>query len=180
MIQVTMLCFQLSFVLFCVSSCAARQSHTGRAAMLMQKNDRILAVNGFYEFMTVIPPQPLIGSFKKHYITKKHRYSNVDEARQFFCAFLDSVLTPLNQEKLLRPYLQNYPMTFQDIDLQVVFVDQEDRPCLPPHFCSIRKVDDLIYYEHYDPKIKKSVAFAIERADRAFRIYNAELKKEAL
>lgn len=157
----------------CSSPSRFYQSPHNQAAAILHKNDQAFAKKGLYEFMTVMPPQPLIGSFKKHYITKTHLLSDVDEARVFFCAFLEALVDPLNQEKSLRPYLQNYPMSFEDVDLQIVFVDDEDRPRLAPHFCSLRKVGETIYYEHYDPVTKRSVASAIERADRACRIYSA-------
>lgn len=165
------------FLALLLVSCGQRPSHLDTAYLLMQKNDKALARDGVFEFMTVHAQGPLIGNFKKHYITKQYHLSDVNEARGFFCCFVDSVVEPLNREKSIRPYLQSFPMTFRNFDLQIVFVDEEDAPLLPPNFCSIRKVGDKIYYEHYDPSIQKSVAFCIEQADRAFRIYRSQLSK---
>ena len=146
----------------------------------MQRNDREFAYSGIVEFMTVMPTQALIGDFKKHYITKQYRLKDVDGARIFFCSFMEAILRPLNEDRSIRPFLKSYPMTFRDMDLQIVFVDEDEAPLLEPYFCSIRKVGDKIYYEHYDTSIQKSVAYSIEFADRAFRIAAAERKKGAL
>ena len=136
----------------------------------MKKSDSELAKEGIFEFMTVVPSSPLIGDFRKHYITKQYKFTEVDPARRFFCSLFDDVLAPLNREKLLRPYFCNYPLTFQDMDLQIVFVDENNKPLLEPYFCSIRKVGENIVAEQYDSEIQKSVAIVIERADRALRI----------
>ena len=167
-----------------LSGCAHQQENVAyyqgvkgvkqEAKKITDAHDNYVATLGFYPFLPEERVGPEIGKVSRHFITKNHRIESVDAARDFFCAFLERYLACFNQRRSLRPYLTCYPLTFETVDLQIVFVDENDKPVMPPSFWSIRKVDQTLFYEIFDKKINKSVAFQTESAARAMRIYRAK------
>jgi len=170
------------FIVFIPLSCVRNTADTfyqKKADLLLQKYDRKAAKQGIYEYREKEMGTPFIGSFKKYYITKQYSFSTMPEARAFFCSFFNELLVPFNENKELRPYLQNYPLSYEDLDLQIVFIDEKGKPLTYPDFWSVRKAGEYLYYEHFDPKINKSVAFDVEPVDRAFRIHQAKIRLQS-
>lgn len=168
----------LSLWLCSCSNYSSEAYHQQSADRIVRQYDKKIAKLGIYEYRSAEKGTPFIGNFKKYYITKKYGFCQIGEARSFFCSFMDSFLTPFNENIGLRPYLQNYPFSYRDIDMQIVFVDEKSKPLAYPQFWSVRKVGEYLYYEHFNPKINKSVAFEVEPIDRAFRIYRMKKYQE--
>jgi hypothetical protein len=91
---------------------------------------------------------------REFYQTRKYRFETIDSAREFFHKLFHDYAQPFNQDARLKPYVQNFPLTSRDIELEITFTDQTLKPLTAPAIARINNVDGVVFYYTYDPQSK--------------------------
>lgn len=86
------------------------------------------------------------------YRTKRYQFATIEEARRFFCPFVERFIKPFNENKEVRPYLRHYPMIAENFNLEVSFADSKNQSLVIPYICTIMLIRGEIRYFTDDPK----------------------------
>lgn len=76
---------------------------------------------------------------------------NVDQGRKLFVDIAEELIRKFNEDEEIRPFLGNYPFTFDNIELGLVFRYNEGGFIQGGYIASIKIVNGVICYSIYDP-----------------------------
>ena len=151
----------------------SKYPHVNKAREIVASTNKNFAKKGIYEYRKVYSYDSEIGEFDHYYIATKYCITDIDEARTFFHTFLEEFLEPLNNDERLRPYLKNYPLTWENVDVDIIFVNEKEELFSVPYFSHIGKQGPAIVYELYDPETKEARVFLAEDLiDQTFYTYS--------
>jgi hypothetical protein len=109
----------------------------------------------------------------------KYRFKNEEEARTFFFEHYTKYANAYNDEKQLRPFLSEFPVTNKMLKISFVFLDKKTRQPIPKPFIGrIGNVGSQFYCWKWDPQNKYFVTTHSEQFERALRIYQSNLQKK--
>lgn len=148
--------------------------HVNHAYAINYKTDVELQRKGFYQSITSWRHQDKIKYFKRYYETKSVQFKDVDEARRFFCKFIDDFLAPLNNDTKLRPFIENHPLTWRNFDVYICFYDTDGQILHPPYIHQMRNTLEDFICEDYDPVAGKFILIHKEPMSIAYEIYKKE------
>lgn len=79
-----------------------------------------------------------------------------DEARARIVDCAEELLTAINENKEIRPYLKNYPFTTKNIKVAIFINDRDRRPVRHPNIgvVSVYESDDIHYYTKEENQMK--------------------------
>jgi hypothetical protein len=146
-------------IIFLFSSCVRfeRYSNPGVKIVhdLQKRNNKKLATIGIYTctFGGHSTGQRVIDGM---YVTNRYRFTSIDQAREFFVAFVDEYTKPFKEEPRIRPYLHNYPLTDSNFEFMVSFYDDKGQELQRPYIQNIMNLGDKIYYSTCDLSVKPS------------------------
>ncbi|MBS0634916.1 MAG: hypothetical protein JSR37_05600 [Verrucomicrobia bacterium] len=146
----------LALILLSFSSCSR---HIDRDDLVVCENIRHannerLEHEGFYTINAGYSYPSTICTIKGSYGTKNHRFSTLKEAHDFFHHFVKEYLKPFNDDQYIRPYLHNYPLTADNLELTILFLDSDGGIMPRPSIASIRLIKGNVYYDIYDRSSK--------------------------
>jgi len=102
-----------------------------------------------------------------------NNHLKVNEARSLYVTLSEMLLNNINQDKVVRPYLHDYPFTIENFDLRLSFYDKQGRRVSEENVCLIFYVKKKIYYCAYNPHAEK---LGDELADLHEETYEAALE----
>ncbi len=78
------------------------------------------------------------------------RRATVEEARELFIKYSQKLLQRINEDEKMRPFLNQYPFTANDIEFGLSFVQKNNRPFTDGSVAYVSVVRGNIYYYRYD------------------------------
>lgn len=148
--------------------------HVNRAHAINYQTDLELQRMGFYQNITSQQYQNKIRIFTRYYETNSIQFKDIDEARRFFCKFIDDFLAPLNNDTKLRPFLENYPLTWKNFDVSICFYGTDGDIPHPPYIHQMRNSLEDFICEDYDAVTGKFILIHKEPMSTAYEIYKKE------
>jgi hypothetical protein len=144
-------------IIMFVASCISFHKYSNPGAKIVHeiqiKNNKKLAKAGIYQCSSGgYGVGPLVTNGM--YITNRYRFTSIDEARAFFCAFVDEYMQPFKDEPRIRPYLHNFPLKEENFEFFISFVDETGEQLQRPYIETIMNRDNKIYYSTFDPLAK--------------------------
>ena len=79
---------------------------------------------------------------------------------------------PLNNDEILRSYLKNYPLTWKNIDVDIIFVNEKEELFSVPYFSHIGKSGIAVVYDFYNPETKEATVFLGETMEETYNACN--------
>jgi hypothetical protein len=107
-----------------------------------------------------------------------NRYVDVVQARKIIVPCANAFLNQINTDEQIRPYLNHYPFTVEDIHLGILFNEKKTgRFVRPPNIAFVTLVSgNIIYTSDYDP-LGPLTDMHKESYEEALRIVNGEQQK---
>jgi len=155
-----------------VSSCFAKTSYTDLASKLVRDHSKEvkkkygLCLSGQGGSM----PDAIQSIFVNYSSTRK---VDVDIARELFIEIGEELIRKINDNEEIRPFLGNYPFTFNNIELDLSFLDQYGNHYQDGHITFVFIMKGVINYAIEDPTIKNANPLVIvhkEPYEEALRI----------
>ncbi len=143
----------LTLLLFLLSSCSTRhmdKDYIKKTEAVRAANNKRLAMEGFYVLNDGYSYPSTICAIKGSYVTKNLRFSTIEQADAFFQQFVPHYLEPFNEERSIRPYLQNFPLNAQNVELALLFLDPDGSHLEPPYIAAIHLLNGRVYYDIYN------------------------------
>ena len=93
------------------------------------------------------------GISKFHLCFISQQVLDVDQARRFYLKLMDRILELINDDETLRPYMTNYPFTHHNLDLSILFYENDILGIEVPYpaVAYVSSFDDFICYAAYNP-----------------------------
>lgn len=102
------------------------------------------------------------------------REVDIPEARRLYIEVVDGLLKRVNSDKIIRPYLHDYPASWRNTQIHLSFVDKSNNPVTESHIAFVTCVNDIIYYTKYNQKIRDFEDFYEEHYEEALKIVQNE------
>ncbi len=83
------------------------------------------------------------------------RHATLEEARELFIRYSEKLLRRINEDEKMRPYLNRYPFTENDIEFALSFVQKNNRPFADGSIAYASLVRGKITYYRYEKEGKK-------------------------
>lgn len=161
----------LLLVLLC--SCGPRGYYdcdeTQAIFKIIQKSNRKLARLGLYQVMNGGGGQPLVTYISEGYRTNRYLFTSVDEARPFFCGIIKEFLESLNADTSIAPLMQNFPLTYDNIQIWINFRDEQWNFYQSPVVSTVYLLRGRIFYVAYDEN-EKMIKLHNETPEEAFKL----------
>ncbi|HEY4832305.1 MAG TPA: hypothetical protein VIH61_07080 [Waddliaceae bacterium] len=93
-------------------------------------------------------PDHQVKEFIVHYVA--NRPMSLDEARNLYVHSVEGLLNLINSNDELKPYLDNYPFTVNNLDLKISYWDPNADGFDPPSVALVFLVRGNICYAYYD------------------------------
>lgn len=77
-----------------------------------------------------------------------YKQVTVEEARRIYVEILDAIVERINKDKKLRPYLREYPMTYNLIKLSLTFLDEKTH-YPPKEYVYYMYKHDILFFDGY-------------------------------
>lgn len=178
-------CFSAILCMLAYSCSSPSQSLTGPGEMrqdfaitdqIKYKINCQLSKEGFQTWGTGGAYYPTIRLVSDSYATDKYRYTSINDVRLLICRVVEMYLTDLNNEKRIRPFLYNFPLTAKNIELSFNFFDKYPDELSAPYIASVHCSNGLLTY-YSNNEMGKSVAVLKESFEQAYEIYQQNSKE---
>jgi len=87
----------------------------------------------------------------------------INEARKLYYECVDKFLIMINSDDKIRKYLNVYPFTKENIELNIAFFDDSGKRVSPPYVAYMSTAKENIYFAKYDHDNKNLYNDCIER-----------------
>ena len=162
----TTLCFA------CTGCFITHRTECARTDEIVHENDQVLKKEGFTPVYFSGSYHNTIRHISKGYLTEEHQFATLPTARFFIVEQVEAFVKPLNEEKSIRIYLQDYPFSAKNISLQFHFLDKTSKPLLYPNFAQINCMQGQVTYYYWDEVTNNPCLAFSERYDQALNSYN--------
>lgn len=98
--------------------------------------------------------------------------ASINKARELELFCINKLLRIVNNSKKLRPYLSDYPFTYKNIDISIVFLDQSGDYHQDGEVSHVFRAKNKVFYYKKDPKTRKQVSSFEETFEEALEIIN--------
>jgi hypothetical protein len=150
-------------IIGCLFSCISFPKYSNPGVKIVhdiqRENNKKLVRYGIYSYTTGGHSTGNI-IIDGRYVTNCYRFTSIDEARAFFCAFFDWYVQPFKDEPRIRPYLYKLPVTEKNFEFSIAFIDKNYRPLQRPYIEEISCCNNKIYYSTHDPSAGPAVSKA--------------------
>lgn len=166
-------------LLCCLQSCnwvysPPRRNDFEIAKRITDRNMYELEKMGFIEVSTVGPGCCTISLIEACVRSDQYKLQSVDEARSFIVKIIHKFIESYNNEKQIRMYLQNYPLTAKNFQLSFMFYDPITKDFLkPPFIASIMLYNGKLRYFEERGNLFSKLIFE-ESFDEAQKIVRME------
>ncbi|MBS0637170.1 MAG: hypothetical protein JSS12_06640 [Verrucomicrobia bacterium] len=116
----------------------------------MQRNSKLLRKEGFCLAGTGGNSYPTIRYISETYWTSEYQYTSIDDARKLFCRIYEMYEVPFNSDKRIRPYLHNFPLTDENIQISITFFDKDRNDLVLPYIESVYTNKGELIFESRD------------------------------
>ena len=140
---------------------------------IIYRNQKRLYGEGFYLTGTGGCYYPSIRYISDDYATINYQLSSIDEARRLFCTIFEMYEVPLNYERRIRPYLHNFPLTDDNIQIYLSFLNRDGSDQIAPFIESVHTSQGTLIFDSRD-KNGKLVILHKEPFETAYAIYKKE------
>lgn len=72
--------------------------------------------------------------------------TNIENARIFYINLVQDLLKKINEDKLLRIYLRNYPFNFENIDISISFINENDQWENSNNVCCLKLIRNNLFF----------------------------------
>lgn len=104
-----------------------------------------------------------------------YKHVKVDESRRIYVEILDAIVQRINKNKKLRPYLREYPMTYDLIKLSLSFMDKKTYyPAQEYVYYLYKQPNDVLFFRGYDVVTNKFVDLHKEDFSDTLKILERE------
>lgn len=110
-----------------------------------------------------------INGLEAHY-TLTGKFS-IDEVRPIIVNAVEDMLYEVNSNEEIRPYLTNYPLTNENIEIIIGFRGNDTNQFIEPYISSVNNVNGRIFYNSKNPETGLPYTFYSETYSEALRIY---------
>jgi len=93
---------------------------------------------------------------------------DISEARNLYIQTLSKLLNKINKDKIIRPYLHQYPATWENVHLGIVF--HFDRNLETQKVALMTNVNNRLYFSTRDPETNRLKDLHEESIEDALRI----------
>lgn len=99
------------------------------------------------------------------------------QARRLYIEVVNGFIKKVNDDKTIRPYLHDYPVTTKNMEIFLSFVDKNTKKSVAdPLISFILCYNDIIYYNIYDKDIREFRSVYQEPYEVALKIVQDEQK----
>lgn len=95
------------------------------------------------------------GKIKEWYQTKNYHFKTVEETRIFFTKLLQDYAKPYNSDRKLKSLIRPFPLTANEIEIQVTFTDKFGAPLTDGSIAQVKNSQGNIYYSTYNSQSKE-------------------------
>lgn len=168
--------FISSLVFFLCTSFYFTPAHVKAAHRLMNSFDKKMKTQGFRLSASGGAMMNDIQKIDLDY--EICRYLDVSEARLLFVKHAEALLSQINNDSNIRPYLHNYPFTSKNIFLTFSFCKTNGDLVDPPYiaYVAMQTSKNKVRYLVNDEEKNKLKRVYEEPYDEALRIYKESLK----
>lgn len=99
---------------------------------------------------------------------------NVSTARQLYVEIKEELMARFNADTEIRPYLQNFPVTAENVDLDLTFEDQYGKREQGGNIAFVFTAKGYIFYKTYDFQREEYIEMHRETFEDAKRIVKEE------
>ncbi|MCP5492500.1 MAG: hypothetical protein H7A40_05605 [Chlamydiales bacterium] len=112
-------------------------------------------------------------------IFKSSEHVNIIRARQIFVKTALDFITRTNEDRKLRPYLNSYPFSIENIRLIISFTENK-RFIEPPYIANVSCYENRLFYSiiNSDQEMEMLEVIHEETFEEACRLVDEEKKKE--
>lgn len=102
---------------------------------------------------------------------------NVSDARILFIKKIEALLSEINSDLEIRPYLHDYPFTSRNIFFKISFCKDNGEFVDPPYiaYVSLINIKNRVYYSVYDQRTDMLKTVYEESYEEALKIYHETL-----
>lgn len=159
-------------LLFTLLSCSSNPAHIRAANKISSYFNKKMIKSGYCQNLSGGAMRDDIKKFNLGFISNK--VLNIEQARIEFIQALENLLSIINSDKEIRPFLHDYPFEAKNIYLSLVFKKTNgkyvDQPNISYVFLNTSK-EEILYYI-YDEECEKIVCYHQESYQDGLRIYN--------
>lgn len=116
-----------------------------RAANKMAKKYNLIVVG-----MSAAMPEGIINNLGLRFHI--HQAIKIEQARQILVNCVQELLTDINSNEEIRPYLEMYPFTPQNITISIIIYQKNGAEVFDPGICAARATRGKIWYSTMDKK----------------------------
>lgn len=102
------------------------------------------------------------------FITKE--LINKERGRELIHQCANQLISNVNQNEEIRPYLHNYPFTYKNVEIRIFNRDKNSISAVYPELSTVSLIDGIIYYKYYENNTRKKVL--TETFEEAEKILN--------
>lgn len=139
-----------AIVLFTFSCCCHHREDLVICEQIRHRTHKRLEREGFYTLNDGFSYPSTICCIRGCYVTKKYLFGTLEQADAFFHSFIEQYLEPFNDNKMIRPYLENYPLDASNLEIVLLFIDDNGSIVPAPYIATIRLIHGDVYYDVYD------------------------------
>lgn len=160
----------LILLLTCFFSCEETPKHVQEANRVINIFSAYMEKREHFHLSTV--GGEMMNQINKIILTYEgQRMVGIDETRRLFVSNVKKLLTLINNDLAVRPYLHCYPFTIDDVNLSLSFYNKQIRYIQGEYISYVFCVKKNIHYCNYDSKNKLQTIF-IEPYEEALKIVN--------
>lgn len=105
---------------------------------------------------------------------------DIDKARRIYVDVAEGFIDEINQDKVIRPYLHDYPCTNLNINLIIDFTDISQKRPPKGYVAVVYVANGMIFYSTYDHVNDELVKVFKEPYEEALKIVREESKQQLL
>ncbi len=95
---------------------------------------------------------------------------SIDQARIYLVNAVEEILSEINSNQEIRPYMGEYPFTNRNAELIIHFGESINHDVYPPYVSIVFNVNNTIFYHTDDPETGKSKTIYSEPYEEGLRI----------
>jgi hypothetical protein len=147
-----------------------RQFYGDKAFSILNKYSNFLQkTEGFEVFGTGGAMTTNVKSVFVSYVSNKN--VGLEEARKIYISVIENLVKEYNNDKEIRPYLNDYPFTYNNIDLHISFKNKGNY-IGNKKIAFILKAKGIIYYDIFDEKLDDFIDIYQEPYEEGLKIIN--------
>jgi hypothetical protein len=101
---------------------------------------------------------------------------DIPQARCLFVEVVEGLVKKMNEDKAIRPFLHDYPVTYKNTRILLSFYDHYYDPVSEKYIGFVSCVNDKIYYRIYNKKTRQYDNIFNEPYEEALKIVQEEQK----